>query len=69
MVSVKKNYHFKKRCPPKISGYGPALMCARTCAYQGVRNVRFFRKIWRAMFSCYLHFDIRLFALLPTKYV
>ena len=22
MVSVRKNYHFKKRCPQKISGYG-----------------------------------------------
>ena len=23
MVSVRKNYNFKKWCPPKISGYGP----------------------------------------------
>ena len=26
-----------------------------------------FRKIWSALFSCYLHFEIRPFALLPTK--
>ena len=28
----------------------------------------FFRKIWRALFSCYLRFGIRLFPLLPTFY-
>ena len=26
-----------------------------------------FRKIWRALFSCYLRFEIRFFALLLTK--
>ena len=26
-----------------------------------------FRKIWRALFSCYLHFEIRLFSLSPTN--
>ena len=26
-----------------------------------------FRKIFRALFSCYLHFEIRPFALLPTS--
>ena len=26
-----------------------------------------FRKIWRAWFSCYLRFEIRPFALLPTN--
>ena len=25
-----------------------------------------FQKIWRALFSCYLRFEIRPFALLPT---
>ena len=25
------------------------------------------RKIWRALFSCYLRFEIRPFALLPTN--
>ena len=35
--------------------------------YQGVRNVRFW-KIWRALLSCYLRFEIRPFALLPTNY-
>ena len=24
MVLVRKNYHFKKRCPKKVYGYGPA---------------------------------------------
>ena len=28
----------------------------------------FFRKIWRALFSCYLRFGIRLFPLLSTFY-
>ena len=27
----------------------------------------FFRKIWRALFTCYLRFEIRPLALLPTK--
>ena len=27
-----------------------------------------FWKIWRVMFFCYLHFEIRLFALLPTNW-
>ena len=27
-----------------------------------------FRKIWHALFSCYLRFEIRLFALSPTKF-
>ena len=26
-----------------------------------------FRKIWYALLSCYLRFEVRLFALLPTK--
>ena len=40
----------------------------RTCAYQGVRNVRFSENFGkRALVSCYLHFEIRLFALLPTN--
>ena len=34
-------------------------------SFQGLRNVRF-RKIWCALHSCYLQFEIRLFALLPT---
>ena len=37
-----------------------------TCVYQGERNVRFSWKIWRVLFSCYLRFKIRLFALSPT---
>ena len=39
----------------------------RTCAYQGVKNVRFFRKIWRAFFFWNTRFEIRPFALLPTN--
>ena len=34
--------------------------------YQRVTNVRF-RKIWRALLSYYLHFEICPFALLPTS--
>ena len=29
--------------------------------------IGFFRKIWRALFTCYLRFEIRPLALLPTK--
>ena len=43
------------------------LIRTRACAYQGVRNAAF-RKIWRALFSYYHGFEIRLFALLPTIY-
>ena len=39
------------------------LICTRTCAYQGVRNV----KIWRALFSWNTRFKICPFALLPTN--
>ena len=31
------------------------------------KKCSFFRKIWRAFFSCYLRFEICLFTLLPTK--
>ena len=31
----------------------------------GSKKCSFFRKIWRALFSCYLSFEIRPFALLP----
>ena len=33
--------------------------------WNGVKNVHFM-KIWRALFSCYIHFENSLFALLPT---
>ena len=42
------------------------LLPERTCAYQGVRNIRFSEKILRASFSCNTRFKIRPFALLPT---
>ena len=32
----------------------------------GLRNIRFFRKIWRAFFSWNTRFEIRPFSLLPT---
>ena len=40
---------------------------SRTCAYQGVRNVRVFWKIWRALFSWNTCFKICPFTLLLTK--
>ena len=40
---------------------------SRTCAYQRVRNVRVFWKIWCAYFSWNTCLEIRPFALLPTK--
>ena len=38
----------------------------RTCAYQGVKMF-VFRKIWRDLFSWNTRFEIRQFAILPTK--
>ena len=38
-----------------------------SCAYQRVK-IGLFRKIWRALLSCYLRFEIRPFALLPMDY-
>ena len=38
------------------------------CAYQGVKKAFVFRKIWRALNSSYLRFEIRPFAILPTKF-
>ena len=38
----------------------------RTCVYQVVKMF-VFRKTWRASLSCYLRFEIRPFALLPTN--
>ena len=35
---------------------------------RGVKKCSFFRKTWRALFSCYPRFEIRLFASLPTNY-
>ena len=35
--------------------------CNSTCVYQGVRNVRFPKKIWHAMFSPNSGFEIHLF--------
>ena len=42
------------------------LIRTRTWAYQELRKVPFFRKIWRALFSWNTRFEIRPFALLPT---
>ena len=38
----------------------PSLSVGKKCS--------FFWKIWRALFLCYLRFEIRLFALLPTNF-
>ena len=38
----------------------------RICAYQGVKMF-VFRRIWRALVSCYLRFKVRPFALSPTS--
>ena len=46
----------------------PTFLIARTCAYQGLRNVFFFQKIWCALFSCRIRFEFRPFALLPTNF-
>ena len=43
------------------------LLFSFLCAYQGVRNVFLFRKIWHALFSWNTCFEIHPFALLPTK--
>ena len=43
------------------------LIPTRTCAYQGVRNVRF-SEIWCALFSWNTRFEIRPFAILLTIY-
>ena len=45
------------------------LIRTHACAYQGVRNVFFFRKIWRAFFSCNTRFEILPFALFPTNHL
>ena len=42
------------------------LIRTRTCAYQGVRNVHFW-KIWTVLLSSYFCFEIRPFALLLTS--
>ena len=42
------------------------LIRTRTCACQGLRNVRF-SEGWRALFSSKTSFEIRLFALLPAN--
>ena len=43
------------------------LILTGTCSCHGLKNVRFFAKICHALFSCYLRFEIRLFAFLPTN--
>ena len=37
-----------------------------TCVLEG-KKCSFFWEIWRTLFSCYLRFEIRLFALMPTN--
>ena len=52
---ISKNEHF---LPPDTH------TCV--CVSEGNKYSFFFRKIWCALFSGYLRFEIRLFALLPT---
>ena len=40
----------------------PADMQTYVCVSGGKKCFVFFRKIYRALFSCYLHFEIRPFA-------
>ena len=65
-----QNECFKKTNHVKFSEKNPnvsyRLIRTRTRAYQGVKNVRFFRKICLALFSWNIRFEMRPFALLPT---
>ena len=55
MLNIPKNVHF---LPPDMQ------------SRVSIRDYKefVFRKIWRALFSCYLRFEIRPFTLLPTIY-
>ena len=56
---LKKTKHVKFYEKTNISN---PLICTRTCTYQGVRNVRFFRKF---DVPCFLETPVLRFALLP----
>ena len=60
-LSGKKQQQQKQQQPQNKT------LFSRTCTYEGVRNVRFSENLWHALFSCYLCFEICLFALLPKK--
>ena len=51
--------------PKKITSY-PLIHTRTNFCVAGTKNVCFFRKIWLALFPCYLYFMIHSFALLPT---
>ena len=60
-----QNWCFKKTKHVKFSektNLSNPLICTRTCAYQGVRNVRFFEKF---DVFCFLETPVLRFALLP----
>ena len=52
---------------PKNENFLPPDTHTYVCV-SGDKKCSFFRKIWRALFSWNTHFEIRLFALLPTKW-
>ena len=54
----------------KIIWYNTFVSCIwliHTCAYQWGKKRRFFGRSWRTLLSCYFHFEIRPFALLPMN--
>ena len=58
----------KKTKQAKFSEKGIFLtLRTSTCVYQRVRNVQFFRKVWLALFSYNIRFEICPFALLLTN--
>ena len=66
-----QKWRFKKakhaKCSKKWTFLTHWYVHARTCANQGLRNVRF-RKTWRALFSWNANFEIHSFALLLKKF-
>ena len=53
---------FKKTKYAKFSEKFPGYVCV-----SAGKKMFVFKKIWRALFSCYLRFEIRLFVLLSTN--
>ena len=54
--------------PGILIDFNSSIIRQNTCAYQGVRNVRF-SEIWRALFSWNTRFEILPFALLPKNWI
>ena len=53
---------------PKNERFSPPGTYTYVCV-SGGKKTFVFRKIWRALYSCYLRFEIRLFAIVLTNYV